>query len=202
MTLSTESGEDTIADAVEPAPEHESDSSEDNQQPHPTTRRGRGIRWSHVLCFGVLPLIVVILAAGAGYLKWLSWSQSQQAIAQTESVRAATEATVAMLSYKPDTANNDLDAAKSRLTGSFRDSYSSLIDDVVAPAAIQKLITAKAQVPAAASVSASASHAVVLVFVNQTVTVGNDAPSNTTSSVKVTLDRINGRWLISGFDPV
>jgi Mce-associated membrane protein len=202
VTLSTECDEDTIDEAVDPAPGDESGSGDDNQQPRPTTQHERRFQWSRVLCFGVLPLIVVILAVGAGYLKWLSWSQGQETIAQTESVRAATDATVAMLSYKPDTVNNDLDAAKSRLTGSFRDSYSSLTADVVAPAAIQKLITAKAQVPAAASVSANARHAVVLVFVNQTVTVGNDAPSNTASSVRITLDRIDGHWLISGFDPV
>jgi Mce-associated membrane protein len=50
--------------------------------------------------------------------------------------------------------------------------------------------------------SASADHAEVLVFVNQTITVGNDPPTDTVSSVRVTLDKIGGRWLISGFDPV
>jgi len=59
-----------------------------------------------------------------------------------------------------------------------------------------------ATVPAAASTSATANHAVVLLFVDQTVIVGQDAPSSTASSVRVTLDKINGRWLISGFDPV
>jgi Mce-associated membrane protein len=32
--------------------------------------------------------------------------------------------------------------------------------------------------------------------------VGQDAPTNSASSVRVTLDKIDGRWLISGFDPV
>jgi Mce-associated membrane protein len=57
-------------------------------------------------------------------------------------------------------------------------------------------------VPAAPSVSVTANHAVVLLFVNQTVIMGNDIPTNTASSVRVTLDKIGGRWLISGFDPV
>jgi Mce-associated membrane protein len=43
---------------------------------------------------------------------------------------------------------------------------------------------------------------VVLLFVNQTVNMGSNAPTNTDSSVRVTLDKIGGRWLISGFDPV
>ncbi|CDO88935.1 hypothetical protein AWC29_22040 [Mycobacterium triplex] len=54
----------------------------------------------------------------------------------------------------------------------------------------------------AASVSAATNHAVVLLFVNQTIVVGQDAPTSTASSVRVTLDRIGGRWLISQFDPV
>jgi len=43
---------------------------------------------------------------------------------------------------------------------------------------------------------------VALVFVNQTVIVGTDPPSATASSVRVTMDKIGPRWLISGFDPV
>ena len=37
---------------------------------------------------------------------------------------------------------------------------------------------------------------------DQTVTVGNDAPTDSTSIVRVTMDKIAGRWLISAFDPV
>jgi len=51
-------------------------------------------------------------------------------------------------------------------------------------------------------VSATENHAEVLLFVNQTVNMGNNAPTKTASSVRVTLDKIGGRWLISGFDSV
>jgi Mce-associated membrane protein len=51
-------------------------------------------------------------------------------------------------------------------------------------------------------VSADPNHEVVLVFVNQTTILGNSAPAYTASSVRVMLDKIDGRWLISGFDPV
>ncbi|GAB5011279.1 hypothetical protein MAHJHV63_39310 [Mycobacterium avium subsp. hominissuis] len=50
--------------------------------------------------------------------------------------------------------------------------------------------------------SATGNHAVVLLFVDQTVTVGQDAPTNTASIVRVTLDKIGDQWLITGFDPV
>jgi Mce-associated membrane protein len=162
----------------------------------------RGIGWSRVLAYGVLPALALLLGMGAGYLKWLDCSVRDSQLARIESVRAATDSTVALLSYKPDSVEKDLGAARDRLSGNFKDAYTSLTGDVVIPAAKQKQISAVATVPAAASVSATENHAVVLVFVNQTVIIGNDAPSNTASSVKVTLDKIGDRWLISGFDPV
>jgi Mce-associated membrane protein len=83
-----------------------------------------------------------------------------------ESLRAATDGTAALLSYKPDTVDKDLGATRDRSTGEFKDSYTSLTHDVVIPGSKQKHISALANVPAAASMSASADHAVVLVFVN------------------------------------
>lgn len=159
-------------------------------------------RWRRVLVYGVLPALALLLALGAGYLKWFDGSVRGAQLARIESVRAATDSTVALLSYQPDTVEKDLSAARDRLTGNFKDTYTSLTHDLVIPGARQKHISAVATVPAAGSVSAAQNHAVVLVFVDQTVIVGNDAPTSTASSVKVTLDRIGGRWLIAGFDPV
>lgn len=166
-----------------------------------TPRRWRS-RWQRVLAFVVLPVLAIALAGGAGYLKWSKGGSQVAAAAAAQSVAMASESTVAMLTYKPDTVADDLVAASDRLTGTFKNSYLSLVRDVVIPGSQQKKISATATVPAAASISAAASHAVVLVFVNQAVTIGADTPSDTASSVKVTLDRVGGRWLISGFDPI
>jgi Mce-associated membrane protein len=123
-------------------------------------------------------------------------------VARVDAMQAAKDSTIAMLSYKPDSVEQQLNAARGLLTGDFRDSYTSLINDVVIPGAKQKQISAVATVPAIASVSADPHHAVVLVFVNQTVVVGQDAPTDTASSVRVTLEKSGESWLISKFDPV
>lgn len=163
----------------------------------------RGARaWKLVLAYGILPGLVLILAVGAGYLKWRDGTADESRSAAVQAVAEASEITVSLLSYKPDTVEKDLDAAHDRVTGPFKEAYTRLIHDVVIPGAVQQRISAVATVPAAAPVAADASHAVVLVFVNQTITVGNDAPTNTASSVRVTLEKINGSWLISQFDPV
>lgn len=171
-------------------------------EPPERKRRISRIKWSRVLVFWVLPAVAMMIAAAAGYLKWQDARVRDSAVAGIESVAAAKDSTVAILSYQPDTVDKDLTAARDRLTGKFKDSYTQLVHDVVMPGARKDHISAIATVPAAASVSTTPNHAVVLVFVNQTVTVGNDAPTDTASTVRVTLDKSGGRWLISSFDPV
>ncbi len=166
----------------------------------PTPRRRTD--WSTVVAFAVLPAVALLLAAGAGVLKWQDSSRWAAAAAATESVVAAQDTTAAILSYQAASVDQDLNAARDRLTGSFLESYTTLINTVVIPGAKEKKISTEARVPAASSVSASENHAVALVFVDQTVTVGDGAPTTTASSVRVTLDRVDGRWLVSGFDPV
>lgn len=178
--------------------ESETDDAEDVKSA-PTKRR---IKWSRVLAFGVLPVLALLLAAAVGFLKWHdSWVRSSR-VASIESVAAAKESTVALLSYQHDSVEKDLGTARDRLTGSFKDAYTQLVHDVVIPGAKKQHISAIATVPAAASVSATPNHAVALVFVNQTVVVGTDAPTDTASTVRVTMDKVGNRWLISAFDPV
>ena len=117
-------------------------------------------------------------------------------------MQVAHDSTVAMLSYGPDDVEEKLGAARQLLTGQFQDSYTALIDEVVIPNAKQQRIASTAAVQAVAAVSGSAKHVVALAFVNQTITFGNTAPTNTASSVRVTLDRVGDRWLISRFEPV
>ncbi|OSC38947.1 hypothetical protein [Mycobacterium decipiens] len=155
-----------------------------------------------VIAYRLLPGLALLLVCAAGFLKWQDTSVRAAAVARAESVHAATEGTIALLSYRPDTVQQDLDAARGRLTGEFLNAYTSLTHDVVIPGARQKQISAAATVPAATSVSATANHAVVLLFVNQTIIVGQGMPTSTASSVRVTLDKIDGRWLVSQFDPV
>ncbi|HXO54426.1 MAG TPA: hypothetical protein VN888_26160 [Mycobacterium sp.] len=164
-------------------------------------RRGR-TRLARILAYGLLPTVALLLAGAAGYLKFVDGTARYAEIARAQSVQAAIDSTVAMLSYRPDTVEQNLSAARDRMTGSFRDSYTSLTNNVVIPGAKQRQISSVATVPAAASVSAAETHAVVLVFIDQSTIIGNDPPTDTASSVKVTLDKVHNRWLISQFDPI
>lgn len=175
-----------------------------DEEPHFTGVRHAcaATSWSRVLVYGALPALALLLAIAAGWLKWQDCCDRAAGAAGKQAVQTATDSTVALLSYRADTVEKELGAARDRLTGTFRDAYTRLTRDVVIPGAKQKQISAVATVPAAALVSASENHAVVLLAVNQSVVVGNDAPSDTASSVRVTLDNIGGHWLISDFSPV
>ncbi|WP_197376653.1 hypothetical protein [Mycolicibacterium baixiangningiae] len=162
----------------------------------------RPIQWPRVFAYGVLPVLALVLAVAGGYLFWRDAEADRADQAREDSVRAARSITIAMLTYEPQTVEQQLGAAKEQLTGAFRDTYSSMIDTVVVPGAKEQQISAVTEVPAASSVSADADHAVVLLFVNQTVAVGENAPSNTASSVRVTLDKVGEQWLVSEFQPI
>lgn len=163
--------------------------------------RSRRALVTRIAVLSVMPSLVTILTLGAAYMKFVTSSARDDERASVDSVEAAKDSTVAMLSYAPDTAEGTLTAARDRMTGGFRDSYAALIHEVVIPGAKQKKVFAVATVPAAASVSATSNHAVVLVYVNQAITMGNNAPTQSNSVVQVTLERSAGRWLVSGFDP-
>ncbi|ORB05124.1 hypothetical protein BST30_15450 [Mycobacterium mantenii] len=188
-----------MASAVEEQPQ--SDATETPAQPK-AKRDKRPIVWSRVFAYGILPALALVLALGAGYLRWWAGSADDLALARAESVQAARDDAVTLLSYRADSVDKDLAAARERLTGEFKDAYAELTRQVVVPGAKEKHISSVAKVNAAASVSARANHAVALVYVDQTVTIGAGAPTDTQPVVRVTLDKVNGRWLVSRFDPV
>jgi Mce-associated membrane protein len=199
---------DDLADAAEAADEadlldadDESADIEETGEDDKPDKQGARFSWGRLLVVA-LPALALILALGVGYLKWLDGSARESRAAAEQSIRAASDSTIAILSYKPDTVDQELKAAADRLAEPFRQQYSQLVNDVVAPGAKQQHISAVATVPAAASVWATGKQAVVLVFVDQTTTIGTDAPTQSTSSVRVSLSKVDGRWLITQFDPV
>lgn len=163
-------------------------------------------RWRR-LKLGPVALVLVLLASGA-LAAWLYFGQfrpdqqTNEAATQT-AVNAARDGTVALLSYKPDTLNQDFAAARSHLTGGFLNYYDQFTKQVVTPAAKQKAVTTTAQVVGAAASEMHPGSAVVLVFVNQvTTSKERPDPAMASSSVLVSMTKVHGAWLITKFDPI
>jgi Mce-associated membrane protein len=143
---------------------------------------------------------VALLAA----LFYLEYRPDKQTDTETkQSVLAAAKAdTIGLLSYSPDTFDQDFKAAKSLLTGDFLTYYAQFGEQVLRPAATQKGVKTSAVVPRAAVSELHPASAVVLEYINQTtMTKEKPQPAATASSVLVKLAKIDGRWLISSFDP-
>ena len=151
----------------------------------------------------LLVVMAVLLAAAAGWLFWDASARRDAVHAGQAAAQAARESIVAISTYQPATAGQTLDAAaRDRLTGTFLDDYIQLVKTVVAPESAAQKITATATVPAVAVVSAGRRQVVVLAYVDQTRTAGSGAPEQSTATVRVTMDDVDGRWLISEFDPI
>lgn len=149
-----------------------------------------------------LPALALLLVIGGIWLSWDGSSRNATRRAGDDAMQAARESIVAMLSYQPDTAEKTLEDARGGLTGQFLDAYTQLTQTVIAPAAKKDRISAAAKVPAISVVSSGKDRAVLLAFVDQTLTEGAKPPAVTMSSAQVTMEKVDGHWLISAFDQV
>jgi Mce-associated membrane protein len=167
-----------------------------------TTTRARRATWWTLIVALVLAIAATATLGGWQAVKGRDLDTADSAAARQAVLDTVRSAVPKLLSYTPDNVEATLNAATSLLTGSFRDSYSNLVDSVVIPGAKQKNITAVAQVPAASVESLTSDKASMIVFVNQQTSVPPAAPTTTASSVRVGLQKINGAWLIDAFDPL
>jgi Mce-associated membrane protein len=192
------------AEAVEGDP----DATEKQDSPAPTKRprRDRLRKLRNVRLVPVI-LIVLLLVSGAAatwmYFKQYKPDQQTNPDVARAVVNAASDGTVALLSYSPESLDKDFAAAKSHLAGDFLSYYNQFTQEIVAPAAKQKALKTTAHVMGAAVSELRSDSAVVLVFVDQSTTSKDKPdPSMAASNVLVSLTRVNSNWLITKFDPI
>jgi Mce-associated membrane protein len=116
---------------------------------------------------------------------------------RTDVIGAATSGVARVLSYDYRHLDGDFTAAERLLTPHFRKQYDDTTAKGVRPLAAKYKAISSADVSAAGIVDAGRDRAVVLVFVNQTVTNSQlTAPRLDRSRIDVTMVRSDGRWLI------
>jgi Mce-associated membrane protein len=166
------------------------------------------VNWSRlsshwrVIALAVLVVAAMALAGAVFVLQYRPDQQTDDA-AREAAAKAAEGGAVAVLSYSPDTLDHDIANAKSHLTGNFLAYYTKFTQAVMAEAAKQKEVKTTAEVVEAAVSDLRPDSAVVLVFVNKmTSSKQQPMPVPTPASVRVTMTKVNGSWLISEFDPI
>lgn len=214
VEAAAENTEDTAV-AVEPGPEEEAAESPDepaeptesaadgdaDEPADPPAEADASRARSRVSLPVVLAAVALVLAVTCAVLRWLIVAQDQSDTARDEAVQAAKEITAEMLSYETETVDQQLTAARDRMTGEFLGKYSAMINEVV-PAAHAQQIAAVAEVLRAGVVSAKPDSAELVLFVNQSVQVGNNMPQKTASVARATLVKEGDRWMLSEYEPV
>jgi Mce-associated membrane protein len=168
---------------------------------------GGKVARSRRLTLATLVLVLLLLVSGA-LAAWLYVTQYRpdkqtDATAVQAATAAAQDGMIALLSYKSETLDQNVAAAKSHLTGDFVSDYEKRVREVVAPAVKGRGVVTTAQVIGAAVSELHSDSAVVLLFINQ-VSVSKDRPDTAlvSSSVLVSLTKVRGHWLISKFQPI
>jgi len=157
--------------------------------------------WGSILLTASV-VAAVALTACLYVLQYRPDRQLDDAAAQ-RAIHAASEGAVAALSYSSENMDRDFAGARSHLTGDFLAYYDKFTKEIVIPTVQEKHLAQTAAVVRAAVSELGPDSAVVLVFLNETTT-GKDKPQPliTPSSVKITLTKVRGSWLISKLDPV
>ncbi|OBK21929.1 twin-arginine translocation pathway signal [Mycobacterium asiaticum] len=156
-------------------------------------------RWRPIL---LTVLVVGTTAFAAGYFQLVYRTDMETDRAVTRQViSAASDGAVALLSYSPATLSRDLANAKSRVTENYLPYYQQFADQIVGPSTQRAQVTTTATVVRAAVSELHPNSAVVLVFVKQkTASKEKPEPVVTSNSLRVTLKKVNGSWLIEKFD--
>ena len=166
------------------------------------TEWAHGVRWVRV---AVVVALVLAALGSARFVYVATYLPDQQidAAASAAAKKGAEDGTVAVLSYSPAHLSDDIANAKSHLTGDFLKYYTQFTDQIFAAAARQQQVTTTATVERAAVSELHADSAVVLLFVNKaTSSKANPVPAGKPATVRATMKKVDGSWLIEKFDPL
>ena len=149
----------------------------------------------------LLAALTAVAVAAAGWAVFTGVTALRASAAADEAGAAAGGLVTRLLSYDAATIEADATAARAVATGPFRDEYSRLLTDRIIPAAREQQAHSTAEATRHAVVASSPNQVVVLVFLNQTTT-GNHlpAPRVDAGSARVTLDRTDDGWQVSGME--
>jgi Mce-associated membrane protein len=189
--------EESTVDAVDTVDDAETEADETEPAKRPWFRRRLGV-------LALVAAVVLVAIASVDVVLYLrSDDATATADARTAATNAAQQDVPAVLSYGYAALNDYPAVAKSKTTGDFQAALGALIEQSVVPAAKDQQIVTKSEVAASSVVSAATDKVVLLMFINQTTTSKSlTQPKLEGSRVRVTMQQVNGSWLISQLDPV
>jgi Mce-associated membrane protein len=165
--------------------------------PAMATRTHTGGTWTSA-ALAVLASAALIVC---GVLAYRAHAASEVDAARSQGPAAARSAAEVVLSYDHRHLDRDFARASALLTGAFAKEYAKTTKNSVRSLATDTRAVVRADVQAASVVSAAPDRVVVLLFVNQTTTSSRTTePRTALNRVRMTLERVGERWLVSDVD--
>lgn len=163
----------------------------------------RRSRRAHVVVLGSLALVAALLVAAVVLLLVDQHHESSVASARIDGEQASRDLVAQVLTYDARTIDADSARVKGLLTGSFRDDFGTLLDQVIVPRAREAHIATQATVTASSVVRAEPNEVTTLLFVNQqTTSTSSPTPAVSGSRVRATVVASDAGWKVSAIDPV
>ncbi|MGO9385998.1 MAG: DUF3329 domain-containing protein [Mycobacterium sp.] len=178
------------------------DDDDDDADDKPFKRkRDKGKRrkrpWRQYLRRSALPLLLVASLAVSGFLGWKQWQEDQIKQAGEQAQQAAIAYAQVLTSIDSNNVDQNFRQVLDGATGEFKDMYTQSSVQL-RQLLIDNKATAHGVVVDSAIQSVSTNKVVVLVFIDQTVT-NTQAPDPRIdrSRIKMTMEKIDGRWRAS-----
>ncbi|MCA2243783.1 tetratricopeptide repeat protein [Mycobacterium sp. WUMAC-067] len=158
----------------------------------------RGKRpWKQYLRRSILPLLLVASLAVSGFLGWRQWQDHQVKVAGEQAQQAAIAYAQVLTSIDSNKVDENFRQVLDGATGEFKDMYTQS-SVKLRQLLIDNKATAHGEVVDSAIQSASTNKVVVLVFIDQTVTnTAAPDPRIDRSRIKMTMEKVDGRWRAS-----
>jgi len=153
--------------------------------------------WRHYLRRSVLPVLLAASLAVSGYLGWLQWQAHQVKVAGQEAQQAAIKYAGVLTSIDSNNVDENFRQVLDGATGEFKDMYTQSSVQL-RQLLIDNKATAHGVVVDSAIASETANKVVVLVFIDQTVAnMAVPDPRIDRSRIKMTMEKVDGRWRAS-----
>ncbi|MGB8389442.1 tetratricopeptide repeat protein [Mycobacterium sp.] len=153
--------------------------------------------WGRYLRRSVLPVLLVASLGVSGFLGWKQWQEHQVKQAGEQAQQAAIKYAEVLTSIESNNVDQNFRQVLDGATGEFKDMYTQSSVQL-RQLLIDNKATAHGVVVDSAIQSESTSKVVVLVFIDQTVTnTAAPDPRIDRSRIKMTMEKVDGRWRAS-----
>lgn len=149
----------------------------------------------------VLALVALVLSGAVFYL--LNQVNDARAASEAgdDAVTAARAHAQDLLSYDYRSLDSDFQRGLAATTGGFHSQYQQTTSQLVRPQATQQKVIVQAAVMNAGLISTDGDNANVLLFVDRVTTkAGQKKPTFNQDRVRMSMTKVNGKWLVSKLD--